>query len=164
MLTVCVHRQPTLGHFVNGHYAIPPVSVSPEIGRTQSAEGPSPSPPVCVDIYASGTDERTRGDPLLPQANSENALQRSPKTWMVSGQGKKKERKHVVHHSTQTHSPQSGLQRDYKSHPGRQRAANASKRAKRCSKLFGFFLFFKRALCLLPCCECKTRLKHLQMH
>lgn len=60
-------------------------------------------PPVCVDVYVSEADERTRRDPLLPQTNREKALQQNPKPWMVSGQEKKKERKHVVHHVTQTH-------------------------------------------------------------
>lgn len=113
----------------------PPFSVHPRLEGHNRRMAIAP-PPVCVDIYVSETDERTRRDPLLPQTNREKALQQNPKTWIVSGQENKKERKHVVHHVTQTHSPQSGLQQEYKSHPGRKRAVNASKRAKRCSKLF----------------------------
>lgn len=144
----------------------PPFSVHQRLEGYNRRKAVAP-PPVCVDIYVSETDERTRRDPLLPQTKREKALQQNPKTWIVSGQEKKKERKHVVHHVTQTHSPRSGLQREYKSQSGSKRAANASKRAKRCSKLFWLFFFFffnRKAFCLFPCCKCRARLKHLLIH
>lgn len=75
---MCVHSQPTLGHFVNGHYAIGPIHhLTRDWGGSNLQKAMAP-PPVCVDIYVSETDERASRDPLPPQTNAEKALQQNP--------------------------------------------------------------------------------------
>lgn len=78
MLTVCVHSQPTLGHFVNGHYAIPHSASQPRLEGHNRRKALAP-PSVCVDIYVNETDEHTRRDPLVPQANTENVDREWPR-------------------------------------------------------------------------------------
>lgn len=78
MMTVCVHSQPTLGHFVNGHYAIPHSASQPRLEGHNQRKALAP-PSVCVDIYVNETDERTRRDPLVPQANTENVDREWPR-------------------------------------------------------------------------------------
>lgn len=56
MLTVCVQSQPTLGHFVNGHYAMLPPSISPP-DRKDTIDGKLATPPVYADLCLNETDE-----------------------------------------------------------------------------------------------------------
>lgn len=134
-----------------------PFSVHPRLEgyNRRKAAG---SPPVCFDIYVSKTNERPRRDPLLPQRHREKAVQQNPKTWMVSSQEKKKGKKHVVYHITQTHSRDRNPSRGGKEH------RMHSKEQKDAVNCFDFFFSYKKAFYLFPWCECRARLKHLLMH
>lgn len=124
----------------------PPFSFHPRLEGYNRRKAVAP-PPVCVDIYVSETDERTRRDPLPPQTNREKALQQK-KTQNVDGEWpREEEREETCCSSRYTDSQPtvSGLQGEYKSHPGRKRAANASRKSKNdavnCFLLFFFFFF-----------------------
>lgn len=56
MLTECVQSQPTLGHFVNGHYAMLPPSISPPDWK-DTINGRLATPPVYADLCLNETDE-----------------------------------------------------------------------------------------------------------
>lgn len=157
MLTVCVHSQPTLGHFVNGHYAIVPIQCPPEIGRIQSAEGCRLSP--CLFWYLRQQNQRApQKRPFAPtETQGEGSAAKSQN--MDGKQPREEEREETCCLSHYTDS-----QQGQKSQPWRKRAPNAFKRAKRCSKLFWFFFSYKKAFYLFPWCECRARLKHLLMH
>lgn len=128
--SVCVHSQPTLGHFVNGHYAIGPIQhLTRDWGGSNLRKAMAPPP--FVLIFTSAKQTSVPGETLCPHRQTGRKLcNKIPKTWMVSGQEKKKERKHVVHHITQTLSPQSGLQREYKIPPGEEKKSKCIQKSK----------------------------------
>lgn len=71
MLTECVQSQPTLGHFVNGHYAMRPPSISPPVLK-DTISGRLATPPVFVNLCVNETDKLyqriwAKTDHLLPQ-------------------------------------------------------------------------------------------------
>lgn len=87
--------------------------------------------PLFVLIFTSAKQPSVPGETLCPHRQTGRKLcNKIPKTWMVSSQDKKKERKHVVHHITQTLSPQSELQREYKIPPGEEKNSKCIQKSK----------------------------------
>lgn len=50
MLTECVQSQPTLGHFVNGHYAMRPPSISPPVLKDTISGRLATPPCICWSL------------------------------------------------------------------------------------------------------------------
>lgn len=167
MLTVCVCTQPTYFRTLcewtlcnRPHSASHPrLGGDPICGRLWPL-------PLFVLIFTSAKQTSVPGETLCPHRQTGRKLcNKIPKAWMVSGQEKKKERKHVVHHITQTLKPTewaaAGIQNPTRGGKEEQMHPKEQNDAVNC---FDFFSFFhKKAFCLLPRCKHRARLKHLLM-
>lgn len=161
MLTVCGHSQPTLGHFVNGHYAIAPIQRLTRDWKGTIGGRLQPLP-LFVLMFTSVKQTGALEETFCSHRQTGRRLcNKIPNrgSWVAKRRRKRGNMLFIMLHRLTAHrvgcsgntNPTRGG-KEQQMHPKEQNDAVNS--------FLGFFVFlgfFLQKTCLFPCCECRAQ-------